>query len=42
MSRFLEKYKSEVAPALMAKFGYKTVGDKKVKVRLCSKCGAEI
>ena len=25
MSRFLEKYKSEVAPALMAKFGYKSV-----------------
>lgn len=22
--------------------GYKTVGDKKVKIRLCSKCGAEI
>ena len=25
MSRFAEKYKSEVAPALMAKFGYKSV-----------------
>ena len=25
MSRFFEKYKSEVAPALMAKFGYKSV-----------------
>ena len=25
MSRVLEKYKSEVAPALMAKFGYKSV-----------------
>ena len=24
------------------KVGYKTVGDKKVKVRLCAKCGAEI
>ena len=24
------------------KVGYKTVGDKKVKVRLCTKCGAEI
>ena len=24
------------------KVGYKTVGDKKVKVRLCCKCGAEI
>ena len=24
------------------KVEYKTVGDKKVKVRLCSKCGAEI
>ena len=24
------------------KIGYKTVGDKKVKIRLCSKCGAEI
>ena len=24
------------------KVGYKTVGDKKVKVRLCVKCGAEI
>ena len=24
------------------KVGYKTVGDKKVKIRLCSKCGAEI
>ena len=24
------------------KVGYKTVGDKQVKVRLCSKCGAEI
>ena len=25
MSRMQEKYKSEVAPALMAKFGYKSV-----------------
>ena len=25
MSRFLEKYKSEVAPALMTKFGYSSV-----------------
>ena len=24
------------------KVGYKTVGDKKVKIRLCAKCGAEI
>ncbi len=24
------------------KVGYKTVGDKQVKVRLCAKCGAEI
>ena len=24
------------------KVGYKTVGDKNVKVRLCAKCGAEI
>ena len=24
------------------KVGYKTVGDKQVKVRLCTKCGAEI
>ena len=24
------------------KVGYKTVGDKKIKVRLCAKCGAEI
>ena len=24
------------------KVGYKTVGDKKVKIRLCCKCGAEI
>jgi len=24
------------------KVGYKTVGDKKVKIRLCTKCGAEI
>ncbi len=24
------------------KAGYKTVGDKQVKVRLCAKCGAEI
>ena len=24
------------------KVGYKTVGDKKVKVRLCAKCGREI
>ena len=24
------------------KVGYKTVGDKKVKVRLCAKCGQEI
>ena len=24
------------------KVGYKTVGDKQVKIRLCTKCGAEI
>ena len=24
------------------KVGYKTVGDKKIKIRLCCKCGAEI
>ena len=24
------------------KVGYKTVGDKKVKIRVCTKCGAEI
>ena len=24
------------------KVGYKTVGDKQVKIRLCAKCGAEI
>ncbi len=24
------------------KVGYKTVGDKKIKIRLCAKCGAEI
>ncbi len=24
------------------KVGYKTVGDKKVKIRLCAKCGTEI
>ena len=24
------------------KVGYKTVGDKQIKVRLCAKCGAEI
>ena len=28
--------------AVRTKVGYKTVGDKKVKVRLCAKCGAEI
>ncbi len=33
-----EKYDQGVR----TKVGYKTVGDKKVKVRLCCKCGAEI
>ena len=28
--------------AVRAKAGYKTEGDKKVKVRICPKCGAEI
>ena len=28
--------------AVRTKVGYKTVDDKKVKVRLCAKCGAEI
>ena len=33
-----EKY----GKGVRVKVGYKTVGDKKVKVRLCAKCGAEI
>ena len=28
--------------AVRSKVGYKTEGDKQVKVRLCAKCGAEI
>ena len=28
--------------AVRAKASYKTVGDKKVKIRVCPKCGAEI
>ena len=33
-----EKY----GKGVRVKVGFKTVGDKKVKVRLCAKCGAEI
>ena len=40
MARLKEFYKSDVAPAMMSKFGYKMDGDK--KVRICRKCGAEI
>ena len=35
-------YCKDCGKGVRAKVGYKTVGDKNVKVRLCAKCGKEI